>query len=114
MLISIPRKVYLGLGATDMRRSINGLALLVENGEIGSLFSGSLFVFCNRAKTIVKILYWDENGFCLWQKRLEKHKFKWPSTEEEVMEIETKQLSWLLAGLDIEKAHGRLDYDRVN
>lgn len=107
-------QVYLALGVTDMRKSINGLSLLVENGDLGDLFSGSLFVFCNRNQTIVKILYWHVNGFCLWQKRLEKDRFKWPKDAREVILIKPAQLTWLLSGLDIHQAHESLTYTRVN
>ncbi len=53
----------------------------------------------------MKILYWDRNGFCIWQKRLEKDRFKWPGTHKEVMNIGEKELSWLVAGLNIQQAH---------
>jgi transposase len=93
-----------------MRKAINGLCILVEQAMALNLFSGDLFVFCNRARTIIKILYWDHNGFCLWQKRLEKHRFKWPRSREEVIGIDVRQLNWLLAGLDFTSAHQRLQY----
>jgi len=76
-------------------------------------FSGDLFVFCNRRCDIIKILYWDHNGFCLWNKRLEKDRFKWPQAAEEVVSITHKQLDWLLAGLDFSSAHQRLQYAAV-
>ncbi len=57
--------VYIALGATDMRKSVNGLSLLVEEQFELDLFSGSLFAFCNRNRNIVKILYWAGNGFCI-------------------------------------------------
>ena len=85
------RKVYLALGVTDMRKAINGLSILVENALGGNLFSGDLFVFSNRKKTLVKILYWDLNGFALWQKRLEKERFTWPENEGAAAEIEGRQ-----------------------
>jgi len=74
--------------------------------------SGHLFVFCNRARTIVKALYWDHNGFCLWQKRLEADRFRWPGSEKEVLEIEPRQLLWLLSGLEVEQegSHRRLSF----
>lgn len=106
--------VYLALGVTDMRKSINGLSLLVQNGDLGHLFSGSLFVFCNRNQNIIKILYWHVNGFCLWQKRLEKDRFKWPTDEREVLKIKPAQLEWLLSGLDIHQAHESLTFASVN
>ena len=103
-------KVYLAVGNTDMRKAINGLSILVEQAMDLNPFSGDLFVFCNRQRTIIKILYWDRNGFALWLKRLEKHRFKWPQSADDVITIEAKQLSWLLAGLDYSTAHQRLQY----
>ena len=71
--LSTAIKVFLALGATDMRKSINGLSLLVSEHLKLDPFSGSIFVFCNKKKNMLKILYWDTNGFCLWYKRLEKN-----------------------------------------
>ena len=76
-------------------------------------FSGDLFVFCNRQRNIIKILYWSHNGFCLWYKRLEKDRFKWPQTAEDVLSINQEQLNWLLAGLDFTSAHAHLKYAAV-
>ena len=70
--VSDSARVFLALGATDMRKAANGLAFLVEHELGGALFSGDLFAFCNRARDLVKILYWSRNGLCLWSKRLEK------------------------------------------
>lgn len=106
--------VYLAVGSTDMRKSINGLSILVEQAMGHNPFSGDLFVFCNRPRHIVKILYWDHNGFCLWQKRLEKDRFKWPQSVDEVIAIDQRQLQWLLAGLDIADAHRQLYYQAVS
>jgi transposase len=103
-------QVYIALGATDMRKSINGLSIIVEE-ELGlDLFTGNLFAFCNRNRDIVKILYWDLNGFCVWKKRLEQDKFRWPESEQEVMRISRSALNWLLHGLDLSQAHRRLPY----
>jgi transposase len=107
-------RVYLALGQTDMRKAINGLSVLVEQAMDLNAFSGDLFVFCNRRRTIIKILYWDENGFCLWQKRLEEHFFKWSRNTEQVLAISREQLSWLFAGLDFSSAHQRLYYQRAS
>ncbi len=106
-------KVFLALGATDMRKAINGLSIIVSEQMQLDIFSGHLFVFCNRKRTILKILYWDKNGFCLWQKRLEKDRFKWPQTSKEVMDIGSRELSWLIAGLNIQKAHKPLKYSII-
>ncbi len=107
-------KVYLALGHTDMRKAANGLSMLVESLELDP-FSGHLFVFCNRKKKLLKILYWDTNGFCLWQKRLEKQTFKWPKTEAEVMQVGQRELRWLLDGLKIKQrsAHKQLHYETM-
>ena len=108
-------RVYLCLGTTDMRKEINALAILVEGVLELDPFSGHLFVFCNRRRTTIKILYWDRNGFCLYQKRLEKHRFRCPESREEVMEIGPRELDFLLEGLDIRsiRPHGSLNYSTV-
>ena len=72
-------KVFLAPGATDLRKSINGLSVLAASGLELDVLSGSLFVFCNRKRDLIKIVYWDRNGFCLWMKRLEKETFQWPA-----------------------------------
>ena len=104
-------KVYIAVGVTDMRKSINGLSLLVQDQFELDLFSGNLFAFCNRKRDIVKILYWSENGFCIWMKRLEADIFRWPDSKHDVMEISSAALGWLLHGLDVNHAHQRLHYD---
>lgn len=103
-------QVYIALGATDMRKSINGLSIIVEEEMELDLFTGNLFAFCNRNRDIIKILYWDHNGFCVWKKRLEKDKFHWPESEQEVMKISRSALNWLLHGLDLSQAHRKLSY----
>ena len=112
MFLPLQTKVYLAVGITDMRKSINGLSILVEHTLEMDPFCGHLFAFCNRRQNMIKILYWDRNGFCLWHKRLEKHRFKWPAFPEDVMEIDHRELNWLLEGLDLGKirAHERLNY----
>jgi transposase len=108
-------RVFLAPGSTDMRKAINTLSILVEDTLRLDTFSGHLFVFCNRGRTILKILYWDRNGFCLWQKRLEKHRFNWPQNKNEVMEIGSMELRFILDGLDIMaiKPHEELKYKSV-
>jgi transposase len=108
-------RAYLVMGWTDMRKSINGLSMMVEGRFDLDPFSGHVFVFCNRRRSIVKILYWHRNGFCLWQKRLEKEKFRWPESYEEVMEIGSRRLGWLLDGLEITQVRGHelLHYSTV-
>ena len=86
---------------------------MVEQAMALDPFSGDLFVFCNRRRNIIKILYWDRNGFCLWHKRLEEHRFKWPESEQEILAIDQSRLQWLLYGLDITDAHKKLYYQAV-
>ena len=114
-LPSVNTKVYLALGSTDMRKSINGLSIMVSEQLELNPFSGHLFVFCNRRRNMLKILYWDRNGFCLWHKRLEKHIFKWPVSQEEVITIGKRELTWLMDGLDIrqKEAHKQLKYSAI-
>jgi len=108
-------KVYLAAGYTDMRKAINGLSMLVEEQLELDPFSGHLFVFCNRRRNMIKVLYWDRNGFCLWQKRLEKHRFRWPESWDQVVHLDQRQLNWLLDGLEVQqgRAHSRLSYSTV-
>ena len=112
LALSAGTKVFLAAGATDLRRSIDGLAILVAGQLELDPLSGHLFAFCNRRRTIVKVLYWDRNGFCLWQKRLERENFDWPRPEDEVIELGSRELTWLLEGISIEQknAHKKFSY----
>ncbi len=109
-------KVYLATGVTDLRKSINGLSMLVADYLELDAFSGHLFAFCNRKRDMVKVLYWDRNGFCLWHKRLEKDRFVWPDTEKDVLSIEVRELNWLVEGLSLRQpnAHTRLKYSIIS
>jgi transposase len=100
--------IYIMPGATDMRKQINGLAALAENEMNEDLFSKSLFLFCNRGKTHLKRLYWDRTGFCLWVKRLEKHRFPWPQKESDCKIINYEELTMVLKGIDFFNAHENL------
>ena len=106
-------RVFLKLGVTDMRKAINTLSMLVQDEMKMDPFGRSLYVFCNRRLDIMKILYWDSNGFCLWQKRLEKQKFPWPETETEAQEISHEELGMLLRGIDFFHAHKEMHYQQV-
>jgi transposase len=109
-------RVYLATGVTDLRKSIDGLSMLVADYLDLDVFSGHLFAFCNRKRDMVKVLYWDRNGFCLWHKRLEKDRFVWPETEHDVLSIEARELSWLVEGLPLSQpgAHARLEYSVIS
>ena len=115
MFLPFHTRIYLAAGSTDMRKSINGLSILVADKLEMDPLSGHLFVFCNRRRNMVKVLYWDRNGFCLWHKRLEKHRFKWPQSKSDISEIDHRQLGWLLEGLEIDQAHAHkaLEYSAM-
>jgi transposase len=80
----------------------------------GEVFSGNVYLFCNRGRTLIKAVWWERNGFWLSQKRLEKEKFPWPETAEAVQELSREQLTMLLAGIDFFKAHKELNYKKVS
>lgn len=100
--------IYLRPGATDFRKSVDGLAALTQEAMCHQSTSGDLYVFCNRHRDRLKVLYWDSNGFCLWYKRLECGKFPWPRTEEDARQITREEFSWLLRGIDFFRAHKKL------
>lgn len=95
--------VYLALGSTDLRRSIDRLAALVSQSFQLDPFSPSLFVFCNRRRDKLKILFWDHNRFWLYYRRLERGRFRWPSQGTGALRVSRRQLQWLLDGLEMEQ-----------
>ena len=106
--------MYLHRDFVDFRKSINGLAGIVEAELELPVMNGALFVFCNKGRDKLKILYWDKTGFALWYKRLEKDKFKWPTKlATSTMSLSENLLNWLLSGFDIE-GHQVLNYDAFN
>lgn len=103
MLIIKPSKIYISSANVDMRKSIDGLASIVEQSFALDSLSDMMFVFHNRHCDKVKILYWDGNGFCLLYKRIEKGKFNFPQhMTGEKYTVSEEELSWLLQGLRIE------------
>lgn len=101
--------VYIACGATDLRKSIDGLCATVKYSFSLDPFSCSLFVFCNKDRNKLKILRWDHNGFWLYYRRLDSGTFLWPKANEinKSLPISRRQLQWLLDGLALEqhKAH---------
>jgi transposase len=109
-------EVYLCRELVDMRKSINGLSILVEQGLGLSPFGPELFVFCNRKRDKLKILYWERSGFVLWYKRLEKQRFPWPEEgSEAVITMTGRELNWLLDEIDLFRVrpHKSLSYASV-
>lgn len=108
--------IYLHRDPVDFRKAINGLAVIVSDAMALSPYDQALFVFCNKNRTQLKVLYWDETGFALWQKRLEKAKFKWPKKNPSTIPTIThEQWCWLLRGFDYAtfQPHQRLTFSHV-
>ena len=107
-------RVYLCLTACDMRRSFDGLHALVTQSMELDPFAGHLFVFGNRRRDRVKILYWDRDGFAVWAKRLEEGTYALPFEEsgERRREITAQELGALLSGIDLSQAKRRKRYRR--
>lgn len=101
---------YVKPGPTDMRKQIRGLSVLVEGEMRHSPFTGNLFLFCGRSRKLIKVLYWDKTGFAMWQKKLEKAKFPWPSTEEQAKQISVEEFKMILSGIDFWNTHQELQY----
>ena len=105
-------KILLYGNFVDMRKSINGLSLLVSL-EFGSSINDTIYIFYSRNHKMLKLLYWDKNGWCMFYKILSKCKFKIPLIKKN-RSIRMEELQWLLSGLDIDETRGFSleDYDR--
>lgn len=96
------KHVYLCVAPIDFRRAINGLSQVVQSVLELDPFGEALYVFTNRDRDKIKILYWERNGFCLWQKRLERERFKWPThVRDGTVTLDGEMLNWLLDGFDL-------------
>ena len=107
-------RVYLATSPCDMRRSFDGLHALVNAVMQMDAFAGHLFVFANRRRDRVKILYWDRDGFAVWAKRLEEGTYAMPFDEPQECrrEITAQELGALLSGIDLSQAKRRKRYQR--
>ena len=100
-------RVYIAWGYTDLRKGIDGLASMVQQQFHLDPFTNTLFLFCGKRRDRIKGLYWENDGFVLLYKRLEKGAYQWPRTQSDVHELTPQQYRWLMEGLAIEqpKAH---------
>jgi transposase len=107
-------RVYLCLSPTDMRRSFDGLHALVRDHLELDAFAGHLYLFANRRRDRLKLLYWDHDGFAVWAKRLERGVFAIPSADpgSRRIEITSEELAALLSGIDLEQSARRKRYRR--
>lgn len=97
--------IYVIPGYTDMRKQITGLSGVIYDLSDIDQQAPNIFIFCGKTRKILKVLYWDQNGFCLWQKKLSKDKFPWPCEGENLENITLEKLHLLLKGIDFWKEH---------
>lgn len=100
-----PTRIWLYTGPTDMRKSFVGLMALVAQKLGKDPLSGELFVFINRRKTYIKVLYFDGSGYCIWLKRLEQGQFNFDACATSSAALDWTQFRLLLAGIRVEKFH---------
>jgi len=112
--LPVPVRIFAFSGATDMRRSFDGLCALVQNQLEQDPFSGHLFVFLNRRRDRVKLLYWCGDGFAIWYRRLEKGTFQIPfaASDQVRLEMKASELSLILDGIDLTSVRRRPRYER--
>ena len=109
-------RVHLCRDIVDFRKQIRGLSVLVQEQLDLDPFCAHLFAFCNRRRDHIKLLFWERNGFVLWQKKLEADRFPWPRDAEfNVIELSGRDLNWLLDGMDVfaMKPHDEISYETV-
>ena len=105
--------IWIAAGVTDLRRGFDGLSAIAQTALEQNPFSGHVFVFRGRRGDLIKLLWWDGDGLCLFAKRLEDGIFRWPKIEDGVMRLSAAQLSALLEGLDWRPpAHAHSQGDR--
>ena len=100
-------RVFIACGYTDLRKGIDGLSAMVQQEFDLDPFTNTLFLFCGRRRDRIKGLYWEQDGFILLYKRLERGVYQWPRNEREVQLLTPQQYRWLMEGLKVEqpKAH---------
>jgi len=100
--------IYLAIGATDLRKAIDGLAQIVKQEFEMDPFGNSLYLFCNKRRKIIKGLAWDRNGFSLYYKRLDGMgaRFVWPGSAESIRNISVGQLELLMNGMSVDPPRG--------
>lgn len=101
--ITVATDIYLACGYTDMRKSIDGLAALVQESFGMDPFAPTLYLFCVKRRDRIKALLWEGDGFVMLYKRLENGNFKWPRSSEEVRPLSWKEFNWLMDGLEVDQ-----------
>ena len=93
-------RIWIAAGVTDLRRGFGGLSALVQTALEQDPYAGHVFVFRGRRGDLIKLLWWDGDGLCLFAKRLERGRFVWPKTDSGTVALTRAQLSMLLEGID--------------
>jgi transposase len=107
--LGLATKVYIAVGATDLRKGFEGLFGLVRDRLLVDPLSGHLFVFCNAGRTRLKVLYWDGSGLWVCAKRLEKGRFSWPMVGDESgkVRLSQEQLALVVGGIDLKQTRSK-------
>jgi len=106
-------RIFISTRPIDMRKGFDGLSAIVEHQWNASPLSGDLFVFSNRRQTLLKILYWDTDGYAIWYKRLEAGTFRIPTANAEGrVELTAAKLAMILEGIDVQNTQKRRRYCR--
>jgi transposase len=113
-MLSLPStmRVMLCTQPADMRRSFDSLAAMVEGVLRENPLAGHLFVFVNRDRDRVKVLWWDRDGYAIWYKRLEEGTFRWPASDAARLELTPAELAMILGGIDLCETRKRKRYAR--
>ena len=107
-------EIYLYRFAVDMRKYRNGLCAIIQEEMGRNAFARALFVFSNKRGRIIRFIYWDDTGFAIWTKALERQKYRWPKRlfENSSLSVTADQLECLLLGMDI-TSHKKLEYEKL-
>jgi len=107
-------KIFLRPGKTDLRKGVSGLVAIAQDDMAQDPFSGSVYLFCNKNRKLLKAVYWDKTGFWLSQKRLEKDTYPWPQDATAARELTGAELQMLLTGIDFFRKHQERYFEKAS
>ena len=107
-------KIFIHRKPVDMRKSINGLSVIVDQDMGGDLQGKNIFIFCNKRRTHLKMIYFDKSGFALWLKKLESSRFPWSKDlDRSVIELSSEDLELLLEGVNVWSRFEKVSFERI-